>query len=144
MKVLFDTSVLVAAVVAAHPAHDRALPWLQRAHAREIEAFVSAHSLAELYAVLSTLPVRPRISPHLARQLVAENVERRVRIIPLSARDYGAVLTEMAARGVPGGVVYDALAVRACQKAGAERLVTLNRRDFLRVWPEGSAAVIEP
>ena len=32
---------------------------------------------------------RPPISPHLARQLVQENVERRVRIVPLSARDYG-------------------------------------------------------
>lgn len=144
MKALFDTSVLVAAVVAAHPAHGRALPWLRRAHEKEIEAFVSAHTLAELYAVLSTLPVRPRISPLLARQLVQENVERRVRVVPLTARDYGAVLTEMASRGVPGGVGYDALAVRACRKAGAERLLTLNRRDFLRVWPEGSDIVVEP
>jgi len=31
VKVLFDTSVLVAALVAAHPAHDRAFPWLKRA-----------------------------------------------------------------------------------------------------------------
>jgi len=29
MKVLLDTSVLVAAMVEAHPAHEKSLPWLQ-------------------------------------------------------------------------------------------------------------------
>ena len=33
MKVLFDTSVLVAAMVSAHPAHDRAVLWLRKAKA---------------------------------------------------------------------------------------------------------------
>lgn len=30
MKVLFDTSVLVAAMIESHPAHERALPWPQK------------------------------------------------------------------------------------------------------------------
>jgi len=30
MKVLLDTSVLVAAMVEAHPAHEKSLPWLQQ------------------------------------------------------------------------------------------------------------------
>ena len=29
MKVLLDTSVLIAAMVESHPMHERALPWLQ-------------------------------------------------------------------------------------------------------------------
>ena len=57
MKTLFDTSVLVAAVVEPHPMHVRALPWLQRAKAGEIDFFVASHTLAELYAVLTTLPL---------------------------------------------------------------------------------------
>lgn len=55
MRVLLDTSVLVAAMVEAHPAHERALPWLQRVEAGIDSGVVAAHSVAELYAVLTTL-----------------------------------------------------------------------------------------
>jgi predicted nucleic acid-binding protein len=51
VKVLFDTSVLVAALVEAHPMHARALPWLQRAKAGEIAMVVVSHSVAELTLV---------------------------------------------------------------------------------------------
>ena len=53
MRILFDTSVLVAAMVESHPMHSRALPWLQQVRAGEPEDsfFVAAHTLAELYAV---------------------------------------------------------------------------------------------
>ncbi|HDH87226.1 MAG: hypothetical protein DRG35_02195 [Deltaproteobacteria bacterium] len=60
MKTLFDTSVLVAAIVEPHSMHTRALPWLQRAKAGEIDFLAASHTLAELYAVLATLPLKPR------------------------------------------------------------------------------------
>ncbi len=63
MKVLFDTSVLVAAFIANHPEHTDSLPWLQRVQAEKIAGFISAHTIAELYAVLTRLPRQPRISP---------------------------------------------------------------------------------
>ena len=66
VKALFDTSVLVAAIVDGHPKHEKALPWLSKAKAQEIEFIVSSHTLAELYAVLSALPVKPRISPSVS------------------------------------------------------------------------------
>ncbi|HEV2064753.1 MAG TPA: PIN domain-containing protein, partial [Thermoanaerobaculia bacterium] len=75
MKVLFDTSVLVAAMVEPHPVHERALSWLKRARVGDFEFLVASHTLAELYAVLTTLPVRPRISPEIASRLVQQNVE---------------------------------------------------------------------
>jgi predicted nucleic acid-binding protein len=62
VRILLDTSVLVAAMVEAHPAHMRALPWLQKAQGGTDTWLVAAHSLAELYAILTTLPVRPRIN----------------------------------------------------------------------------------
>ncbi len=49
MKILFDTSVLVAALVQKHPKHERALPWLSKAIRNEFEFIVSSHTLAELY-----------------------------------------------------------------------------------------------
>ena len=56
MRFLLDTSVLVAAMVEAHPMHITALPWLRRAKDRLDSGLVAAHSVAELYAILTTLP----------------------------------------------------------------------------------------
>jgi predicted nucleic acid-binding protein len=144
LKALLDTSTLVAALVDAHPEHERCRPWMEKVCAGNLELVVASHSLAELFAVLSTLPVRPRLTPALARRLVRENVERHATIVTLSAADYRAVLDDLAERGLSGGVVYDALIARAAVRAGADRLVTLNSRDLRRAWPEGHDRVIEP
>jgi predicted mannosyl-3-phosphoglycerate phosphatase (HAD superfamily) len=55
--------------------HEIAFPWLKKAKVKEFELIVASHTLAELYAVLSTLPVKPRISPSNAWRLVNENIE---------------------------------------------------------------------
>ena len=144
MKVLFDTSTLVAAMVEDHPAHERCWSWLHRACAAEVEMLVAVHTLAELYAVLSSLPVRPRLTPETARRLIQENVERVATVVALSATDYRAVLNDLSQRGLPGGVVYDALIARAAARSGADRLLTLNPKDFRRAWPEGVDRIAEP
>ncbi|MGH7823479.1 MAG: type II toxin-antitoxin system VapC family toxin [Candidatus Binatia bacterium] len=144
MRALLDTSVLVAAVVAAHPVHGAALPWLQRAKRREFEFFVAAHTIAELYSVLSTLPVRPRISPAIAWRLISENVIFCARLVPLSEADYRSVVKAVADHGLSGGIVFDALIARAAEKRRVDRLVTLNVEDFRRVWPSGADVVGPP
>ncbi len=144
MKALFDTGVLVAAMVEAHPRHAETFTWLQRAHEGRLDYFVCAHSLAELYAVLSTYPARPRLSPELANRLIRENVTDAARVVSLSGSDYSFVLQSLAAMGQPGAVIYDALIARAAQKARVDRLLTLNPRDFLRVWPDGAAVITAP
>ncbi len=144
MKVLFDTSVLVAALVEPHPAHDRALTWLKRAKDGGIDLIVSSHTIAELYAVLSTLPVSPRIAPGVARRLIHENIEATASIISLAASDYLATVKRMSELGISGGAVYDALIVKAAQKSGVEQILTLNTGDFKRVWPEGKDHVVAP
>jgi predicted nucleic acid-binding protein len=63
MKVLFDTSALVAAMVEGHPRHEQAWPWLQQAKAGKVQGVVAAHSLAELYAVLTVLPLQDEDLP---------------------------------------------------------------------------------
>lgn len=144
MKVLFDTSVLVAAMVQGHPSHRRALPWLQRAHSGELGFLVAAHSLAELYATLTRLPTAPRISPAVAARLVEANVASRALVVALDAAEYGALLRRWADLAVAGGAVYDGLIARAAEKAGADRLLTLNLEHFRRVWPEGAASLTSP
>ena len=144
MKVLLDTSVLVAAMVSAHPAHSRGLPWLSKAHAGDFELLVSTHTLAELYAVLTRLPLRPRIQPGMAVRLIDENVRARATVVSLSARDYSRVLSEAAQLGLAGGVVYDALIAHAARKADADQLVTLDPDDFRRVWPDAGERIVAP
>ena len=144
MKVLFDTSVLVAAVVQSHAAHARALPWLVRARGDSIAMCVAAHTLAELYAVLTRLPVSPRIAPATARLLVRENVEKVGSVSALSAAEYAAALGRFAELGIAGGGVYDGLIAQVAIKVRADRLLTLNPDDFLRVWPEGADRITTP
>jgi predicted nucleic acid-binding protein len=56
LKVLFDTSVLIAALTGRHVQHAVSIPWLERALAEEVVGLVSTHSLAELYAILTGHP----------------------------------------------------------------------------------------
>lgn len=141
MKALFDTSLLVAGLVEAHPFHDRAFAWLRRARERRLELHISAHSVAELYAVLTVLPVRPRIAPSTARRLVRDNTEAASSVVTLTAADYDRTVERMATLGLGGGAVYDALIARAAEKASVDKLVTFNVADFERVWPEGRSVI---
>ena len=144
MRVLADTSVLVAAMIESHPDHGRAFPWLRQAVAGEVALVVSAHSLLETYAVLSTIPVRPRIRPDTARRLIRDNIEAVATMVELDLADCQAILGDMSAMALSGGVVCDALAARATRKAAVDKLVTLNPADFRRVWPEESDRIVEP
>lgn len=144
MKVLFDTSVLIAAIVEAHPMHSHAFPWLKRAKLREFEMLVASHTLAELYAVLTTLPVSPRIAPDIAKRLINKNIEATAKIISLSSHDYITIIENLADSGLSGGVIYDALIVKAAQKSGADKILTFNIDDFKRVWPEGETHLLVP
>ena len=53
MKLFLDTSVLIAAVIQKHAAHERSWTVLDRVQNGKDEGFVSAHSLAELHANLT-------------------------------------------------------------------------------------------
>lgn len=124
--------------------HERSLIWVKRAKAEELEMLVASHTIAELYGVLTTLPVRPRITPDTALRLILENVRKIAKIVPLSPSDYEATIERLAELGISGGAVYDALIARAAEKSGAERLLTLNASDFERVWPEGKSLLSLP
>jgi predicted nucleic acid-binding protein len=144
MKVLFDTSILVAALVEPHPRHTQALSWLRRGKEKEIDIFLASHTIAELYAVLSTLPVSPRITSGLAWRLIHDSVEPLVSIVSLSTSDYLMTVKRMSELGIFGGAIYDALIVKAAQKSGADSVLTFNASDFKRIWPEEAARIITP
>lgn len=143
MRLLFDTSALVAALVAAHPAHRAAWGWLERALAGEHRPLAAAHTLAELYAVLTRLPLRPPLGPSAALRLVEENLAPFA-VVALGPEGYRAALRRLAGLGLPGGAVYDALIAQAALEAGAEVLLTLNPAHFRRLGEDVAALVRVP
>ena len=144
MKVLLDTSVLVAAIVEAHPRHERGLAWLKRVVTGQDQGVVAAHSLAELYAVLTTLPVYPPISAWEAKELIQRNVIEHLELVSLNGREYQEVIEHLTALGIVGGAVYDALILRSGVKAGVDLVVTFNEKDFQRIYPELAGKVVSP
>ena len=144
MKILFDTSVILAALVESHPMHKRAFPWLKQARSKKFEMIVASHTIAELYAVLSTLPVKPRISPLTARKLIIENIESISKIISLTPGEYKSVIKQISDLGLVGGITYDALIAKVAEKSKADRLLTLNPDHFNRAWPDGQETIVLP
>ncbi len=144
MKTLLDTSVIIAALVESHPMHGRAFPWLKQAKEKQFELIVASHTLAELYAVLSTLPLKPRISSSVAWRLIKENIVSISKVISLTPAEYSSTIKSMSEMGLIGGTIYDSLIAKVAQKAKVERLLTLNIDHFRRVWQEGENKIIAP
>jgi predicted nucleic acid-binding protein len=132
IKVLFDTSVLVASILVNHERHSACIPWLTRVKRGEIQGFIATHTLAELYSILSAFPTKPRLSPQLVQQLIKENLDT-FEIIILTIDDYQAVINLMVTLNLTGGAIYDALIAHASLKAEVDHLLTLNLKHFIRL-----------
>jgi len=143
LRVLFDTSVLVAAALKEHSHHLRALPWLKRAHSGDIEFFICAHSLAEMYSAFTNIPTRPRISPAQAWRLIQYNVEA-AQVIELSVNDYGSAIQKVSGMGLVGGIIYDALIVHAAEKSRADHVLTFNEKHYRPICPSDGSLLLIP
>ncbi len=130
MKEFFDTSVLVAVFWGDHPRHEASLRIFARA--TPSSAACASHSLAEVYAVLTRLPVRPPILPEQA-WLHIEQIARRLALLTLEPKEFERVLRNAAEHGVTGGSIYDALLLGCARKSNADRIYTWNVADFQRL-----------
>ena len=54
------------------------------------------------------------------------------------------MIQRMADLNLAGAVIYEALILRAAERAGVERVLTFNVDDFRRLWPEGAAKIAAP
>ncbi len=132
VKVLFDTSVLVAGSLIQHPSHAPCFTQLQAAHAGQFQGYVSTHSLAETYSVLTRLPIQPRVSPDYAERVIL-NLLEYLEPISLNSEDYRIAIAQMVALNIPGGGIFDALIAQAACKADIDRILTLNPNHFTRL-----------
>ena len=135
MRIFLDTNVLLAAVLQQHAAHERSFAVLERVQSGKDAGFVSAHSLAELYANLTKLPPPFRHSPEQALLSMEENVFKHFTISSLTGGDYSALIRQAALSGIQGGTIYDAVLLMSASKAGVDQIYTLNLRHFQAVAP---------
>jgi predicted nucleic acid-binding protein len=141
IEVFFDTSVLIAASDAAHPHHPRSRPLL--AAATPERAACGAHTLAEVYAVLSRLPGGKKVRPELAGHLV-DQIVMRMTVVPLGAEEYATTLRAAARRGLAGGIIFDAILLACARKVDAQRIYTWNEKQFRLVAPDLSDRITTP
>lgn len=137
MDVFLDTTVLVAASVLGHPHHPQAFSALRRVAARRDKGFISTHSIAEVYAALTRVPVVPRIHPAEAARIVADTLLPHFECVPISKKDYCEALELVQSGGWAGAKIYDALLLGCAAKCGADRIYTFNLADFQLLAPAG-------
>lgn len=141
MKTFFDTSVLIAAFLGDHPHHGPSLKAFSSMSKKQ--AACAAHSLAEVYAVMTRLPVKPLIPPEQA-MLFLQDIRDRLTIISLNEADYDVTLKQAAARGITGGQIYDALLLRCAINVKAEVIYTWNLDHFQHISPELARKIQNP
>jgi predicted nucleic acid-binding protein len=145
VKVFLDTSVLVPALVTAHERHSRAYSVLNKVQNGEDAGVISAHTLAELYAVLTRLPLSGRHSSEEALISLEENVIKHFEISSLTASDYRTLIREAAMAGIQGGTIYDAVLLRSAMKARVEKIFTFNVKHFTAIAPPDMVGIlVEP
>jgi predicted nucleic acid-binding protein len=132
MKCFFDTSVLISAVLSEHKSHAIAASWLQAALTGKIHGMISPQCIAEFYAVLTRLPLEPKILPGQVKHLIEQNL-CYLEIQILQLEDYQRAVSRLSDLGLPGGVVFDALLDEVAVRESADQLLTFNLKDFRRL-----------
>ena len=142
MDIFFDTTVLVAASEQSHPHYAQARPALLRVAAGQDNGFVGLHSIAEIFAALTRLPVQPRIHPVEAARIVTENILPHFEVVSLDKEDYLEALNTMANGGWIGAKIYDVLLLRCAARSSVERIYTFNLGDFRQLASAGLQEII--
>lgn len=124
---------MVAAFWGDHQGHDASLKLF--AGSNPGIGACGAHSLAEVYAVMTALPVHPSLAPDQVILLI-EQIPGRLRVIALDDGDYMDLIRELAGRSVSGGRTYDGLLLACARKSKAETIYTWNTRHFQRLAPD--------
>jgi predicted nucleic acid-binding protein len=141
VKAFLDTSVLVAAFYDAHEHHKPSFELLVRQERKS--GSTAAHCLAEVYATITGMPGRDRVSGDEAL-LFLDSVRERLSIVTLAPEEYFKAVAAAANVGVAGGGIYDAILGQCALKAGAQSIYTWNVKHFKRLGLEIARRVRTP
>ena len=141
MKAFLDTSVLVATFYADHEHHSSSIDLFLRFGKKD--ACCGAHSLAEIYATLTSMPGKRRVSGDEALLFLGD-IRERLSLVALDEQEYFRMAEASAAAGLSSGAIYDAILGHCALKAKAEVIYTWNTKDFLRLSPPIAGRVKTP
>jgi predicted nucleic acid-binding protein len=142
LKALFDTNLLIAAAFLNHEWNSLAAKQLERVFDKTIVGCVSAHSIAEFYAVATRYPKTPM--PALIAQEFLDDTLKHFEIIEFGASDYNSVIARVSNLNLVGGAIFDALIAQAALKAKADQLLTFNAKHFSRLGEDVAGIVVTP
>jgi predicted nucleic acid-binding protein len=132
VSVFLDTSVLLAGLVDFGPQSAPAQLLLHAvAEKRVMTAATAWHCCLEFFSVATRLPPEFRLTPPDAALLLEKEVFARMAVHDLPSSDRMRMLRAAARDGVAGGRIYDAHIAEVARAAGAEVVVTDNRRHFV-------------
>ena len=141
MKEFFDTSVLIAAFWRGHPQHTASLKLF--AAATKKKSACALHTLAEVYATMTALPVKQVIPPEQALLFVQE-VRDHCTTIALDEDEYYSAMMKAAERGFASGRIYDVLLLACAAKIKAEVIYTWNLEHLKSINPDLADRVSTP
>ena len=127
-----DTSVLLAGLIDFGPQSAPAQSLLHAVAEKRVSGAATAwHCCLEFYSVSTRLPPEFRLDPADAAILLEEEVFARMAVHDLPPAERLPTLRAAARDRIGGGRIYDAHIAEIARAAGAEVVVTDNRRHFL-------------
>jgi predicted nucleic acid-binding protein len=137
-RLFLDTSVLLAGLIDFGERARSAQQLFDAIAAGTIrEPRTAWHCCLEFYAVSTRLPEEFRLSPADALTLVEQELLARFEVHDLPNRARKPLFRSAAEDRVAGGRIYDAHIAEIARTAGAEVVVTENRRDFVALLRHG-------
>ena len=104
------------------------------ASASKKDSACGIHNLAEVFAVMTALRVKPLIPPEQGLLFVGE-IRQRLTLVSLDSEEYFATIRNAAEQGITGGRVYDALLLGCAAKSKAQTIYTWNLKHFQLLAP---------
>ncbi len=137
-RVFFDSSVLLAGLIDFGESSVAPIALLDRVARRELGAPLTAwHCCLELFSVATRLPEEYRLTAPDTRRLLEEVIFAHFSVHDLPPERRAALFDEAVTDGVSGGRIYDAEIGAVAVAAGAQTLVTGNRRHFVPLLRRG-------
>ena len=144
MKVLCDTDVIVASIATDHPHHQAAAHFRDLVNRGDLSGYLSTHSLAETYAILTRVPFQPRFSAAQVWRVQQDDILPRFELVPLDREDYRRTVDYCSQHGWLGGRIYDALHIAAARKAECDIIYTFNVKHFRELAPDLAGRIRAP
>ena len=139
MNIALDTSVIVSALCAANADHQRSCGLLA-----EGRPLIWQHAMSEIFSTLTGGRLGFRVGTSEVATILRHQIASRLRVVALDSDELYQAFDQAETRGIRGGAIHDYLHLVAARKAGAVRIYTLNRSDFMAFHRPGDPEIATP